>query len=280
VRVRAQLLIAFDASAVTGAVVGRGFGPPRVSVFSMAALSPGALVVSPFEANVARPDEVRDALARVGRELGAARTPVTLILPSGLARILLLETPADIPPHQYARYRLAPGLMFPPEEAVIDVLPLGGPRVLVAGVRRTVVQGYEAVAQAAGLEQDRLELAPLAALAALLKDPAGMAPTVDVILGDVAVSFAAREGGVVRAFRTRLRDPGPWESRRLEEDADRTSLLVGAGDPPRLRAVGSGAGDILRSWAAGGRTVEPGWHAEGRIPVPAAELAWFGSALA
>jgi hypothetical protein len=162
----------------------------------------------------------------------------------------------------------------------VDVLPLDGGRILAAAVRRSVVEGYEAVAGAAGLDVERLDLAPLAALSALAREPRGTAVTVDVILGDHALSLAAWRGGALHLFRTRLRESGPREPQWLGREVDRTAVLAGNGSAPRIRAVGPGAVELLRAWSDEGRAGEPGWRAEGALPVAAAELAWLGAALA
>jgi hypothetical protein len=279
VRLRAQTVVALDSTGVAGAVVGGGMGAPRVQAFSQVPLTPGALEPSPFEANLRRPDEVREALGTLVRALGGVRGAVTLVLPNGVARVLLLEAPGDVPARQFARYRLAPGLMYPPDEAIIDVLPLTGGRVLAAAVRRSVVEGYEAAAQAAGLDHERLDLAPLAAAAALLREAADTTPTVHVVLGDAAASLAAMRGGVLHAFRTRLRDASAGEAARLEEDADRTAALAGAGPAPRLRVVGPGAAAMARAWTDAGRAAEAGWRGDG-VPREVAEMVWLGGALA
>jgi hypothetical protein len=275
---RAQLVIALDASGAAGAVVAGGLGAPRLQAFAQVPLTPGAVEPSPLEPNLRRPDEVKDALSTLARALGGRRGAVTLVLPNGVARVLLMDAPADVPARQFARYRLTPGLPYPAEEAIVDVLALPRGRILAAAVRRGVVEGYEAAAQAAGLEHERLDLAPLAALAALLREPPGEGPAVHVLLGDAAASLAAVQDGVLQAFRTRLRDTSTGEAGRLEEDADRTSALAGPGPAPRLRAVGAGAAVLARAWSEAGRAAEAGWRVQG-IPGEAAEMGWLGGAL-
>ena len=169
------------------------------------------------------------------------------------------------------------------EEAVIEVLPLGRGRVLAAAVRRSVLEGYEAAAAAAGLVQERLDLAPLGALAALARDRAGAEddPTVDVVLGDCAVSLAARAGGEVRAVRGRRRDASVGEWRRLRAEADRTAVLAGAPAAARIRVVGAGALALVRDLQAAGAPAQAGWRVQGEgVPAEGAELAWLGAALA
>src|SRR5438445_5175251 len=280
---RTRVLVAVDASGVAAAAVSGGVGTPRVRSFARAPLEPGALVPDPLEANVARRGEVEAALAQVAAAVEGGRGPVSLILPDGVARTVLLDVPAGVEAREFARYRVAPGLPYAPDEALVDVLALEGGRVLAAAVRRSVIEGYEAAAAAAGLEVDRLDLAPLAALSALARDPRGTAPSVDVILGDRALSLAAWHGGVMRLFRTRLREAGEAEAGWLAREVDRTAAQAasgGNGGPRRIRAGGPGALALLQAWEDEGRRAEPGWTAEGTLPVEAAELAWLGGALA
>jgi hypothetical protein len=275
---RTRVLLAIDAAAVSGAAVSGGTGAPRIRSFARVPLPEGALVPGPLEPNVVGGAEVQQAIAEVARSLDGGRGPVSLILPDGVARTVLLEVPAGVSAREFARYRITPGLPYPPEEALVDVLPVAGDRVLAAAVRRSVIEGYEAAAS--GLDIERLDLSPLAAVSAMAREARGTAVSVDVVLGDRALSLAAWHGGVLRVFRSRLRDGGPDEARWLAREVDRTAALAGNGGPPRIRVVGSGATAILRSFGENGRPSEPGWRVEGTLPVEAAELAWLGAALA
>jgi hypothetical protein len=106
------------------------------------------------------------------------------------------------------------------------------------------------------------------------------ATEVGVIVGDAAVSLAVVRDGGLRAFRTRLRDPGEDEARRLGAEADRIAVVAGAnGGGPRYRVLGSGAPALRGAWTADGRAVEAAPAAEGGLPADAAELAWLGGAL-
>jgi hypothetical protein len=275
-----RVLVAIDATGVSGAAVSGAGGAPRIRSFARAALAEGAVVPGPLDPNVMRLPEVQQALAEVAGAIEGGRGPVAFILPGGVARTMLMEVPSGVAAREFARYRITPGLPYAPEEALVDVLPLEGGRVLAAAVRRSVVQGYEAVAAAAGLDLERLDLSPLAALSALAKEPRGTAASVDVILGDRALSLAAWHGGVLRVFRSRLREAGEGEALWLAREVDRTAALAGNGGPPRIRTVGPGATALVRAWEGEGRAAEPGWRAEGSLPVEAAELAWLGAALA
>ncbi len=270
-------LVAFDAASVAGARLVRGLRGPRLRSLEIVPLSPGALLVSAFTPNLARPEEVSAALARLRGALDSGR--VTLVLPDGLARVLLLEAPKGADPHEYARFRLGPALPYPVGEAAVDLLPLDGRRMLAAAVRRDVVAGYEAAAAAAGLRPDRVDLAPLAALSGLLRQPRP-ARTVEIVLGSAALSLAAFDGGRLCAFRSRRRDPGPGEAERVCADATRTAS-PGAGDPPRLRVTGVGARSFRDDLAGTGQAVELAAVLPGVGSLPeAAERSWLGAALA
>lgn len=277
---RTRVLIAIDATGVAGAAVSGGASAPRIRSFARASLPAGAVAPNPLDGNVLRPADVQAALSEIAAGLEGGRGPVVLILPDGLARTLLLDIPSGVDARGFARYRIAAGLPYPSGEALVDVLQLTGGRTVAAAVRRAIVEGYEAAAAAAGLDVERVLLSPLAALSALAREPRGTAASVDVILGDRALSLAAWKDGVLQGFRNRLREPGSGEADWLGREADRTASLAGNGGPPRLRAVGPGAVALLRTWEHDGRAAEPGWRAEGALPVEATELAWLGAALA
>ena len=274
------MFVALDAGSVSGGAGARSGGGYRLASHARVPLGAGALTPSPFAPNVTRPAEVADALRELARALRIGPAPVCLLLPDGIARLGLLEVPADVTPQEYARFRIVPGLPYPPEEAIIDVLPVGPGRAVVAVVRRGVIEGYEAVAEQAGISQDRLDLTPLAALSGLLREPGDAGGlTVDVILGDAAFCLAAHQDGVLRALRNRRRDPAPDEARRMAEEVHRTSALAGDGAGPHVRVVGAGASDLLASWRAAGGAAEPGWRSEGTgTGIEASELAWLGGA--
>jgi len=277
---RPRLFVALDAASVSGGAVARSGDGYRFASHARMALPAGALAPSPFAANLARPAEVADALRELARELSVGAAPACLLLPDGVARLALVDVPADVTAQQYARFRIVPGPPYPAGEAVIDVMPLGPGRAVVAAVRRSIVEEYETAAMRAGITQDRLDLTPLAAIAGLLREPGPRGGlTVDVVLGDAALCLAAHEAGTLRVLRNRRRDPGPDEARRLAEEVERTAVLAGDGAGTRIRVVGPGARGLLTSWRSRGGSAEPGWRSAGPANgVDAAELPWLGGA--
>jgi hypothetical protein len=275
-----RLLVALDASGVAGALVSRLPGRARVSALARVALPPGALVPSAVDDNLAGPEVVRAALRTLLSTLGAEGRPARLLLPGGLARLALFERSAGVSAVELARFRLSQALPYPASEALVDGLRVGARGYAAAAVRRRVVEGYEVAARDAGLAIERVELAPLAALAALQRS-APRGSSVDLILGDGALTVAARRDGALALLRSRLRDPGPGEPERLRDEADRSARLAGDGTAPTLRVVGPGSTGLVRALSFAGRHAVAGW----RIPLPegateeSSELAWLGAAL-
>jgi len=273
---RARLVLAFDANAVAAARVSSGLGAPRIEACLQEPLPTGALRPSPWEPNFADAGPVREALGRLRQALGDQKRGAVVVLPTGVARTALLE-PSAAGPREFARFRLTQGLPYPASEALVDIVAVGKGRFLGAAVRRSIVAEYEEAVASAGFTQERLDLAPLAALDALLRrSPA--AAGVDVILGDVGFSLAAHRDGEVWAFRSRLRDEDEEEPARIQAEAERTAAAAGV-PSPRIRVVGPGARGLLNALSFRGMTVSPGWEGQGEhLPVEACELAWLGAA--
>lgn len=277
---QAPVRVAFDAAAVCGARPTRGLRAKRLASFARVPLDEGALLPSPCERNILRADEVRAALAHVASTLDAAREQVAVLLPDGVARLVLLEAPANVRPEEYARYRLSSGLPYPAREAVVQAEVAGPGRILAAVAWRAVIAEYEEAAQSAGLLQDRMDLAPLAGLHALRRAARGDV-ALDLVLGDSAYSLALHDAGAIRVLRNRRRDRDADEPRRLALEIERAARLGGLEATPRTRVVGPGAATLLRELAASGGAAEPGWAIEGGgMPIEASEVPWLGSLFA
>jgi hypothetical protein len=276
VLVPTRLHVAFDASAVSVAAVGRGSGRGRVRGFGRVALEPGAIVPSPAGPNLARGDEVRDSLARALDEIGLPGPRVTLVLPDGIARLALLEVPPGAEARDYVRFRLASSLPWPASEALVEALPIGRRRVVGAAVRRATVSRYEQLVIAAGLSAERVHLAPLMALSALV-GRAG-ADGVHAVLGDVALCLALIRDGGLAAVRSRRRAGSGDEGRWLLDEARRTAAQAGDGQVPvELILSGSGAGVLRR--ALGTSSSDRGLQGPAEWPA-AADATWLAGALA
>src|SRR3990172_6905465 len=223
----ARLYVAFDASAVTGAIVQRALQGRSLRAFAHAVLPAGALDPSGTTPNLVRPEEVRDSVRRVLAEVDHGGVAGTLVLPHGVARIALLEPPVGVDERDFVRFRLAPSLPWPSGEAIFDSLPTGKGRVVGAAVRRTVVAEYEQAAAMAGVAVEGVNLDPLLSLLAPLLALVGLRRDVPearahVMLGDVAFCLAAFREGALVALRHRRRDRSEGESGRLLAEAERT----------------------------------------------------------
>jgi Tfp pilus assembly PilM family ATPase len=274
---RSKILIALDTATVHGARIAPSWRGREVRAVARRELASGALVPAALDTNVRRPEEVREVLRAVVSELGAAGRPAVVVLPDGVARTLIVDVPAGADLREYARFRLSSQLPYPAPEAIVEVAPAGKHRVLAAAIRRDIVVEYEKLVAAAGLTLDRLDLAPMAALA-WLRRRRGAEPRVEVVLGEAVFSMALVGQGTTLAVRTRRRDPGPDEPERLALEVDRTAQL-GAITPAGVRVVGPGAGRLAEAWTARGVLVEAGWGVVTRIDArEACELAWLGAA--
>lgn len=271
--------VAFDACSVSVALIVRRPGRAHVEGFARVPLEPGALVPSPAGANLVRPDEVTEALARALRTLERTPDRATLVLPDGVARLAPLDVPSGAEPRDYARFRLASSLPWPASEGTFEVLRLGR-RAVGAAIRRATVARYEQLASAAGLSVDQVHLAPLLAVQGLLARGRGRRDALHVVLGDMALCLVLVREGEMLAFRSRRRDPGDAEARWLRSEAERATRAVpetnGGFD---IVVSGSGA-EELRG-ALGASVLSADFTPEGSAEWPdAAEAGWIVGALA
>ena len=244
---RPRTILAFDASAVRGAVVGRGLVGARLRSEAQAALPQGSLVPSAFILNVVEIPEVRSALARVLSGLEGKRGPATLVLPDGLARTALIDVPPGTPPAEFVRFRLGPSLPYSPVEAIFGHQRIDRQRVLGAAVRRDIVAGYEELARSAGLEVAGVELAPLAGLSILIRAARTLDLAVGILVSDTVLSIGIFRRGQLLSFRPRRRASGDTELQRLHEDVLRSVTACGFSGRPRVFLAGPGAREFLGS---------------------------------
>ncbi len=269
-----RIYLAVDASSVAAAELAEGVKGYKLRTLAHEPLAKGALAPGASGPNLADSELVGMALARVLGRVGGAR--VTLVLPDGVARLALVEPPRGIAAREYVRYRLASSLPWPAAEARFEALDAGLGKVVAAAVRRTTVSEYEQAATAAGATVDEVQLAPLLALAGLLRGRSGDAA--HALLGDVAMCLALVRDGALLALRSRRRDRSPGEASRLHEElrmlASRTRN--GNGDVP-LALSGSDAARLrpeIGAAGSGDRVAPLG------LPPNDAEAAWLGGLLA
>jgi hypothetical protein len=271
---RSPLYLAFDATTLSAATVSQAFRRRHIRAFETMSLPAGVLAPSAVSPNVIRPADLREALSRLRARLGRTGA-ATLVLPEGTARLMLLDASGESI-RDYARFRLAAGLPYPIEEALVDVLPVSGGRALAAAVRRSIVEEYEAAAGDAGFERERVDLAPLMGLAGILSR-GGPSPRVHALLGESALSLAAVGAAGLGAIRQRRRDPGPGEPEWLLAEAARTARLLGNGDEFHLSVAGPGASAIAQELASSGLSVQV---PQVSAPAPGGDAAWLAGLFA
>lgn len=247
-----KVLVAFDKGSVRAAVLGGGARGGQVIGEAVQPLPDGALVPGALDDNIAEPAAVRDALLRLRRELGGNGKRASLILPEGVAKLLLLESPPGVAPLEFARFRMAQGLPYAAGEALIDGLPAPPGGFLAAAVRRAVVRSYEAVAAEAGFVQDGVQLQAFAALGPLLAQAETLGTLVAAVLGESAFSLASFEDGRLRLVRQRRRDAGASDEARLRDEIVRTSVLAGGTRTPRSLVIGAGSVELAAALRGAG----------------------------
>jgi hypothetical protein len=249
--------LAVDASSVTAAEVAPSVKGLRLRALAHQPLPTDAVTPAATGRNLADPDSVRAATGKVLDGLGRGR--VTLVLPDGVARLVLVEPPRGVLAREYVRYRLATSLPWPADEGVFDTLDVGPGRAVGAAVRRATVAEYEHAVSAAGATVEQVHMAPLLALAGLLRDR--RADSAHALLGDVAMCLAFVCAGEIVALRSRRRDRSHGEAGRLRAELLRlvsgaangngsVPLVVTGSDAARLRpdldpgSTGNGAAQL------------------------------------
>ena len=270
----ARLWLSLDSRSACALRVRGGFRGVRLEAFERAPLSPAALVPSPAGPALQAAEAVRQAAARA--LAGVSARPgerASLLLPDGLARLVLLDVPPRIEPAQFARFRLGPQLPFAPTEAVFGCLALAGGKHAAAGLRRGLVESYEGLARSVGLSPAGAFLASLAALEASRRH--GWREALAVLLGDTTVLLVALRSGRVASLRHLLRAE-TGEPERLQAEGQRSLTEARLPRETAWWVAGQGARAVAHALAVAGqpaRLVGPGLAG---APEAAEDLAWLG----
>jgi hypothetical protein len=273
-----RVCLAFDASGVCGARVATRLRGLELRAFARAPLPAGALRPGAADANLGDADAVQRALRQVAAALDLApQSKVRVVLPDGLARLALLEQPSGVASDEFARFRLAAGLPYAADEAVVGSLPAGRRRLLAAAVRRGVAAEYEAAVRAAGVVPEGVFLAPFVTLAELLRRPPADDAVV-VVLGDTALALAAFHDGRLTVVRSRRRDGARDEPARIGAEVERTASAAELRELPRVTVHGGGARALAHALGLAGHRAEAGRPRAAALPDEAAEWAWLGAA--
>jgi type IV pilus assembly protein PilM len=270
--------VALDSASVSALAVAGGLGGRRVAGHSRVLLPAGALLPGAVDDNLADAEVVREAVREAAAKAGLGSGPVTLVLPGASLCAAVAAAPRGADPREFARFRLGAHLPYPASEAVCEAVAVPGGRLVLAAVRRSVLDRYERLLTEAGLRPGRVDVAPLAWIGALA-GAAGPGLLVDVVLDDASAFFVAAVDGVVSALRRRLRDRGPEEGARLLGEARRTAASLRADAPARLRFRGREAPGLVEGLGASRAELAPPAQLAG-LPAELAHAAWLGAVVA
>ncbi|HTV02958.1 MAG TPA: pilus assembly protein PilM [Luteitalea sp.] len=156
-----------DTHRVTAVLVEAGAASPVVRGFASAPLPSGALVPSLTAHNVHQRDAIVSAMRRAVEQVGGRHRRVALAIPDTAAKVSLLPfeqipaSPRDL--EQLIRLQLRKTVPFPADEAQLawsrGPMRGTGTTIVVAAMRRDVVQEYEGLCAAAGLHAGTVDLA-------------------------------------------------------------------------------------------------------------------------
>jgi type IV pilus assembly protein PilM len=207
-----------DAQRVTAVLVDRATPTPLVRAAVSTALPAGAVVPSLTSHNIVQRDEVVTALRGLVEQIGGRPRHIALAIPDTAAKVSLLlfdQIPASTRDlEQLVRLQLRKTVPFPVEDAQVT-WSRGGEQeastiLVVTAMRRDIVQEYEAVCAAAGLQAGTVDLATFNVVnLALLGGPSGAGLPGDTLLVHVTpgyASIALLRNGALIFFRTRQND--------------------------------------------------------------------------
>jgi hypothetical protein len=151
-----------------------------LGAYTMEVLPDGAVIPSPLEPNLAKPDVVRSAIARVFRQVVARNPGLALLIPDPVVRVFIL--PFESFPRRaeeaapLLRLRLKKSVPFDVEETVVSWMRQtgrdGNIEIVAAVARLSIVREYEEAVEAIGLAPGVVLSSGLASLPLLETDGA------------------------------------------------------------------------------------------------------------
>lgn len=209
--------IHLDAHRVTAVLADRHTGTPVIRAVGSSPLPAGALVPSLTSANVIDRQACVGAVREAVEAVGGRHKRVALAVPDTAAKVSLLtfeQVPASLRDFdQLIRLQLRKTMPFPVEQAQVSWSRgpehEGGTTVVVASMRRNIVEEYEAVCAGAGLHAGTVDLATFSVVNLALLGGSTVNMQGDSLLVHVTPTYASivvvRDGGVI-FFRTRPSD--------------------------------------------------------------------------
>ena len=167
--------------------------------FAVEALSPGAILPTPVEANLLDASEVRSAVGRVFSRLRVKNEDVALLLPDSVIRVFVLHF--DVFPRKaeeaipILRWRLKKSVPFEAEETLISYMRQSpredGVDIVTALARLRIVREYEALVESVGMTPGVVMSSTLAAVPLL---PDGRPALLARVAGATLTTAIVREG--------------------------------------------------------------------------------------
>lgn len=214
---------------------------------------------------------VRRALEQVGGRPNARNSDLTLVIPDGAVRVLLLEF--DALPNKLSealplvRFRLKKLIPFEPDDAMVSFQVMSSTRnmvrVLAVAVPRDVLTEYESLAREAGFEPGAVLPSTLAALAALNE---GEGAALVVNAHSTGITTAISRAGIVLLHRSiDVAEPAPATPANLPPALFEPSAVFAGGDGV---SADMGSDDVhLRRAHAYNSAVSEGFYDRGE-PAP------------
>ncbi len=164
------LVVEISTAHVAGARWGKTQG--NLETFAVEYLAEGAVVASPVEVNIAKPDDVRAALRRVFGTVPHRGQSVALLIPDPGVRVFIL--PFETLPRSAAdalpllRWRLKKSVPFDVEETAVSWMRQtgreGNLEVVAAVSRQRIIREYEEIVESLGAEAGVIMSSTLATL--------------------------------------------------------------------------------------------------------------------
>ena len=173
-------------------------------------LPTGAVLASPVETNIPRPEVVRGALRHVLTRVSSRGQDVALLLPDPVVRVFILpfekfpRRPDEAVP--LLRWRLKKSVPFDVEETVVSAMRQsardGGLEIVAALARQKILREYESIVEGVGMNVGVVLSSMLASLpliqdegATLLARISGTSLTTVIVRGETMCVYRSSEMG-------------------------------------------------------------------------------------
>jgi type IV pilus assembly protein PilM len=251
---------------VTAVSIGRQGSSNTVAGYAVEGLSRGVLTPALNAPNIHDEGAIVAALRSALEKLGSRQRRVALVIPDSAAKVSLLRferVPAQSDLDQLIRWQMRKAAPFKPEDAEISwvpagLLPQGGQEFLVTLARRDVIEGYQRVCAAAGVQAGIVDLASLNLINAVLagsgESAAGGDRSIDsaspqaTSRGDLLVVHVTPDYATLAIVRGK--DLIFFRTRHLETYSDLTDLVHQTAMYHEDRLAGGQFGRVLLSGAA------------------------------